>query len=123
MEVQTIVSYMQVFLSFGNICILLYALYKFLSKPHSSLEQRVTTLEVETKDIKTSLLAGNDRFREQESVNDEQAEANEAFAMCMLSFVDFELAFCTHTNYMDTEDLHKAKETLRIYLSKARKIK
>ena len=120
---QNITSYMQLILSFGNICILLYALYKFLNKPHNSLEQRVTTLEVETKDIKSSLLAGNDRFREQDDVNNEQAEANEAFAMCMLSFIDFELAFCTHTNYMDTEDLHKAKETLRKYLSKARKIK
>lgn len=111
MDAQTIMSIMQMVLSFGNICILGYAFYKFINKPHDTLEDRVTTIEMDVKEIKQSLHQGNDRFREQESTN-------EVMQICLLALIDFELAYCSHTNYEHTEDLIKAKEKLREHLAR-----
>lgn len=97
--------------SVGNLCIMIYALTKFISKPRTDLEERVTTTEVEIKDIKTSLLQGNDKFRKQD-------DTNEMFISCMLAFIDFEIAYCHHTNYEYSEDLEKAKTILQHYLAK-----
>ncbi len=97
--------------SLGNLCVMIYALSRFLSKPRTDLEERVTTAEVEIKDIKTSLLQGNDKFRKQN-------DTNEMFISCMLAFIDFEIAYCHHTNYEYSEDLEKAKTILQHYLAK-----
>ena len=35
----------------------------------------------------------------------------------MLSFVDFEIAYCHNTGYKDNEDLIKAKRLLQQYLA------
>lgn len=111
MTTQDTLFAMQLFLTFGNCCIMLFAFKTFLTKPHNSLEQRVTTVETEVKDIKESLHKGNERFQTQE-------ESNEMFISCMLAFIDFEIAYCTHTGYDHSEDLTKAKEILQKYLAK-----
>ena len=109
---------LKVIIQIANIVVLGYALYKFLNRPHSNLESRVTTLEVELKDTKQSLMQGNDRFREQEDITKEQERTNEVIQTCMLALIDFELAYCIHTNYADTEDLIKAKDVLRKHLAR-----
>lgn len=106
-----ILPVLQVILTSANILILAYAFLKFLNKPHSTLEEQVKTHDVEIKEIKASLLQGNDRFRDQESTN-------EVMQSCMLALIDFELAYCIHTNYADTEDLMKAKTELRKHLAR-----
>ena len=111
MTVQTILPYLQLFMNIGTICVMVYTLVKFLGKPHTNLETRVTACEVELKDIKQSLLQGNDRFREQETTN-------EVMQSCMLALIDFELAYCIHTSYEDTEDLMRAKTELRKHLAR-----
>lgn len=111
MNVQSILPFLQLILTFGNICIIGYAFVKFLGKPHNSLEQRVTEHDIKIKEIESSLLQGNDRFREQDSTN-------EVMQSCMLALIDFELAYCIHTSYEDTEDLMKAKTELRKHLSR-----
>lgn len=114
----TLLTIMQLLLSFGNLCILGYALFKFLNKPHDTLEAKVIALEAEIialkaelKEIMNSLHSGNDRFRKQD-------DTNEMFISCMLAFIDFEIAYCHHTNYEHSEDLEKAKTILQHYLAK-----
>ena len=109
---------LKVFLQIANITVLGYALYKFLNKPHTNLESRVTTLEVELKETRQSLLQGNDKFREYEIRFNEQEKTNGTFKSVMLAFVDFEIAYCLHTNYEFTEDLMKAKKELQEYLAR-----
>ena len=101
---------MQIILNLGSICVMLYALSKFLSRPHNDLEQRVSDLEFKQKETDNALRLGNDRFRAQK-------RTNRAFMSIMLSFVDFEIAYCLHTNYEFTEDLMKAKKNLQNYAS------
>lgn len=117
MNVQEVLPVLQVILTFGNISVLGYALFKFLNKPHDSLEEkqeelakRVDKHDSRLEDIEESLLKGNDRFREQE-------ETNASFKSVMLSFVNFEIAYCIHTGYEHTEDLLSAKKELEFYLS------
>lgn len=95
-----------------------YALFKFLNKPHDTLEtkhdelkKRVDEHDVKFKEIEESLHHGNDKFRQ-------QADINEVFINCMLAFIDFEMAYCSATGYKDLEDLDNAKQTLRKYLAK-----
>ncbi len=108
--ITALLPFLQTFLAIGNLCIMLYALKTFLLKPHNTLEDRVTEHEVRIKEIEASLLQGNDRFREQETTN-------EVMQSCMLALIDFELAYCIHTNYGDTEDLMRAKTELRKHLA------
>ena len=112
---------LKVLLQIANVVVLGYALYKFLNRPHDTLEtkheelvKRVDAHDVELKDIKESLHQGNDKFRK-------QADINEVFINCMLAFIDFEMAYCSSTGYKDIEDLKTAKATLRKYLARGDK--
>lgn len=113
-----ILPYLQTFLAVGNLCIMLYALKTFLSKPQTTLtqevkelEKRISTQDVKLEDIKKSLDASHEKHREQK-------EFNEMFVTTNLAFIDFEIAFCQSTHYTDTVYLIKAKETLQKYLAK-----
>ena len=106
----TLLIILQIILAFFNILILLYAFRTFLLKPRTSLESRVTTLEVKVADVSQSLLQGNDRFREQKSMN-------EVLVSCMLAFIDFEISYCQSSGYTNSEDLIKAKNILQGYLA------
>ena len=109
--VEMALLFMQAMLAFGNLCIMLFALRSFLKKPHEAMENRVFTLETKVAEIENSLHKGNDRFREQDTMN-------EVFLECMLAFIDFEIAYCLHTGYEHSEDLNRAKKTLQEYLAK-----
>lgn len=108
--VTSILPILQLILTSANIIILAYAFFKFLNKPQDTLNTRVTLLETELRDIKASLVQGNDKFKEQE-------RTNATFKSVMLAFVDFEIAYCLHTNYEFTEDLMKARQELQEYVS------
>ena len=118
MNLDSFSDILKVVLQIANIVVLGYALYKFLNKPHNTLEEKVNAHDLEIKEIKQSLLQGNDRFREQECVSKEQERTNEVMQTCMLALIDFELAYCIHSNYTDTEDLIKAKDVLRKHLAR-----
>lgn len=106
----SILPVLQTLLAICNIGVMLWAFRKFLNKPHDDLEQRVKSLEVKVDEMEDSLKQGNDRFREQE-------KTNATFKSVMLSFVNFEIAYCIHTGYEHQEDLIKAKSELENYLS------
>ena len=100
-----------------SVCTLLgmfYAFKKFIDRPHETLENRIAALEVQQKEIDQKLHLGNDRFKAQD-------DTNEVFINCMLAFIDFELSYCSHTDYKYTEDLDKAKDTLRKHLARNRR--
>ena len=106
-----------VIIQLATIITLIYTLYKFSRKPHDTLEKRHEDLEkrvdehdVKFKEVEESLHQGNDKFRK-------QADLNEVFINCMLAFIDFEMAYCSATDYRDTDDLKTAKSTLRKYLA------
>lgn len=105
-------------LQVAQVVALLYAGYKFTRKPHETLEGRVEALEkkvedqdFEIREVKDSLKAGNDHFRD-------QGKTNEVIQTCMLALVDFELSFCIHSGYDDTKDLERAKDILREHLAR-----
>ena len=79
-------------------------------QPFNDLKKRVDGHDIEINDIKQALKLGNDRFREQEATN-------ATFKSVMLSFVNFEIAYCLHTNYPHTEELIQAKDELESYLT------
>lgn len=108
---------LKILLQVANVAIIGYGLYKFLNKPHDTLEDQLKALEKRVdahdlffKDMKNSLDSSHEKHREQK-------EINTVFINCMLAFIDFEIAFCSYTNYEHTEDLVKAKQTLQEYLS------
>lgn len=106
-----ILPIMQLLLTTINICVMAYAFLKFLKKPHDTLETRLGVLEVEIKEIKTSLLQGNDRFREQD-------DTNEIILHSVLALIEFEMQYCITEKKPVTEELAQAKKDLNSYLSK-----
>ena len=111
MSTQTILPILQMILAFGNICVLAYALIKFLNKPHDTLESRVQTLELEIKETKQSLHQGNDRFREQE-------DTNSVLIHSVLALIEFEIQYCIEEKKPMSKDLEKAKDDLHNYLAR-----
>ena len=111
MNVTTVLPVLQTILAFCNICILGYALFRFLNKPHNTLEERVNEHEVEIREIKASLLKGNDHFREQE-------DTNEVLIRSVLALVEFEMQYSLTEKKPMSNGLEKAKESLDSYLSK-----
>ena len=108
---------LKVFLQIAQVITILFAVYKFTRKPHDTLEQKHEALEkrvdehdVKIKEVEQSLKQGNDKFRKQE-------ETNATFRSVMLSFINFELAYCSSTGYEDNQDLLDAKRELNEYLT------
>lgn len=106
-----ILPYLQLILTFGNICVLGYALFKFLNRPHDTLEERVTTLEVKQKETENALHQGNDRFREQD-------ETAEVLITSTLALIEFEISYCLTEKKPMSKDLETAKEELHKYLAR-----
>jgi hypothetical protein len=109
--ISSILPVLQVVLAFGNICVLAYALMKFLSRPHDTLEDKVNAHDVEIREIKASLLQGNDRFREQE-------DTNEVLIHSVLALIEFEIQYCLTEHKDPSKDLERAKDDLHHFLSK-----
>lgn len=109
--VQTILPILQTLLAFFNICIILFGFYKFLGKPRDTLEKRVSKLETRVDEHDRKIKSSDDDVQEIK-------EASKVMQTCTLALIDFELSYCTNTNYEHTEDLFKAKDTLRGYLER-----
>ncbi|MBO7367772.1 MAG: hypothetical protein J6U24_04155 [Paludibacteraceae bacterium] len=113
-----ILPVLQTILAVGNLCIMLWALKTFLTKPQVTLteqlkaiEKRIDAQDVVIEELKRSIDNSFQKHREQK-------DTNEMFITCMLAFIDYEIAFCQHTHYDYTEDLIKAKEALQKFLAR-----
>lgn len=108
--IQTIQSILNLILSVANLCVLGYALFKFSKKPHDTLDQRVTALEVEVKNIKESLNHGQDKFRKHD-------ESIKVLLHSTLALIEFEIQYCLIEHKEMSDSLKKAKEDLHNFLS------
>lgn len=113
----TISEFLKLILQIANLVIICYGGYKFLHKPHDTLESEVNQLKekqaeqgLQIKEIQKSLDSSHERHRDQKQIN-------RVFINCMLAFIDFEMAYCQHTGYEYSEDLEKAKSNLQDYLA------
>jgi hypothetical protein len=113
--VQSLLPFTQLLLSVCNLIILAYAFRKFLGKPQEDLESRVGTLEYEVKDIRHSLMQGNDRFRTQD-------EMNEVLIRTTLALIEFEVHYCETEQKPLSKNLEKAKDDLHEYFARNRRI-
>ena len=111
---------LKVGLQVAQVVTILYAVYKFSRKPHDTLEQKYENLKTKVdeqsvilQETKKSLDASHEKHRHQE-------ETNATFRSVMLSFVNFEIAYCKNTGYEDNSDLLQAKKELSNYLTKKR---
>lgn len=111
MNAQATLTILQLILAAGNLVIMIYALSKFLAKPHDSLSQRVTVLEVKVNEHDLALKKGNDRFKEQDS-------ANEVLLTSLLALIEFEIQYLLTEDKPISRDLEKAKDKLHAYLAK-----
>lgn len=116
-SITSLLPYLQTFLAVGNLCIMVWMLKTFLSKPHDSLADEVKKLKEEIvrlnltiKDMQKSLDASHDKHREQD-------RTNKVFKRVFILLANFEVAYCHNTGYMDTEDLKEAKKELEEYLA------
>lgn len=111
---QNISDYMDLILRAANIVIIIYGFYKFLGKPHSTLEQRVTENEKEIASIKASLKQGNHRFNV-------LAKGLEIIMRSVVALIEFEQNYCMSEHKEFSDDLKASKRELNSYLSSLNK--
>lgn len=107
---QTILTWMNMFLAACNICIMGYMFIKFMKKPHDTLEARIEKVETDLDDVKKMI-------NEHQIKLTFQDKTNAVFKSVMLSFVNFEIAYCRNSGYKDNQDLLDAKRELESYLT------
>ena len=118
MNTQTLLPVFQTILSFMNICVLAYALFRFLNRPHdtleakqAALEARVAALEMENRETKSTLDQDNARF-------EEQNETNEVLIRSTFALLEFEVHYCETEHKPISKNLEKAKDDLHEYLAR-----
>lgn len=79
--------------------------------PFKTLSGKVEEHEVRIGKIESSLFLGNDRFREQDNMN-------EILLKSLLALVEFEITYLIQEGKPITKDLEKAKDDLHAFLSK-----
>ena len=108
--IDTIQMILTLIISLANLCVLMYGLYKFTKKPHDTLDQRITALEVQIENIKDSLNQGQDKFRAHD-------ESIKVLIHSTLALIEFEIQYCLIEHKEMSESLKKAKEDLHNFLS------
>ena len=106
MNTTTIMTGMQMILAFCNICVIGYGFYKFLNTPRDSMEQRITTLEVEVKNLKSSQENDQDTLK--------------VLTRSTLALIEFEMQYCMTENKDMSDSLKAAKKDLEEFLSQRR---
>lgn len=106
MTTEKFIMIIGVVLTVLNILDKLINMKKNADAPMKELENRIIILEGKQKENEEKLRLGNDQFRR-------LYEFTKVFIQVNLAFVDFETAFCKHTNYTETADLERARKTLQ----------
>ena len=106
MNTTAIMTGMQMILAFCNICIIGYGFYKFLNTPRDSMEQRITALEVEVKNLKASEEHDQDTLK--------------VLTRSTLALIEFEMQYCLSEDKEMSDSLKGAKRDLEEFLSQRR---
>lgn len=110
MTTEQFVMAIGILLTVLNIIDKIINLKKNANAPIEEVKKRLDYLEGKQKENEDRFLKGNDQFRR-------LYDFTRIFIQVNLAFIDFETAFCQHTNYTDTTDLEKARKTLQDSLS------
>lgn len=103
--------YVQLALNVCNLLGLGYVFYKFTRRPQDSLEERVTVLEVKSKEHDNALHQGNDKFRELK-------QASTLIVTSMIALIEFEVDYCMHHgDEKISAKLESSKERLYQFLA------
>lgn len=111
MSVSTVLPVLQMILAFGNICVLGYALIKFLNKPHDTLEDKLDDHEIRIKALEAEKTQNKDKFKEQE-------DTNEVLIRSVFALLEFEVHYCETEQKPISKNLEKAKDDLHDYLAR-----
>ena len=109
--IQLIITILSLITGFGSVCVMVYGLSKFLTKPQDTLNQRVTVCETKIDEHERRLNKGDEHFND----ND---EAIQILLRSLISLIEFEIQYVTADNKPISEDLKKAKDNLNDYLAK-----
>lgn len=109
---------LQLCLAVGNLSIMIFALSKFIKKPHDKLIDRVVSLEVKVEELQDSLKQGNDRFREYGNRFEKQYDTNEVLIRSILALIEFEMQYCIEEKKGLTDGLKNAKADLEKFLAR-----
>lgn len=109
--VKSILPIVQLLVSCGTLCSMLWMFQKFLKKPQEDIKEIVKKHDIEIAEIKASLLQGNDRFREEK-------DTLEVLIKCVFALLEFEVHYCETEQKPISPALVDAKNTLQNYLSK-----
>lgn len=110
-KVSEVLPILQAILTMFNIVIISYGFYKFLSKPHNSLESRIAVLEAKEKEHEQERKQDDEKFGE-------QAQTNEVIQRSMLALIEFEIQFCTAEGKGISKELERARDELHSYLAR-----
>ena len=108
---ERLLTLLQLLVSIGSLCVMLYGFSKFMAKPRESLAEEVEDIQKWRKTVDERLEKGNRRF-------DEQSEANRVTQNALLALVDKEIRDCDLKNQTIPAELTKAKSELVDYLTK-----
>lgn len=118
MDIKVALTVMQLVLAFANICVIGYGFYKFLNKPHDTLEarheelkKRVDEHDYKLKEVEQSLHNGNDKFKE-------QADTNEVLIRSVFALLEFEVHYCETEQKPISKNLERAKDDLHDFLAR-----
>lgn len=109
--IQALSAAMGLFLQAANIIVLIYALYKFLNKPHDTLEEKVNQLEAKLNEIEKFLHNDDERFKEQD-------KTNEVLIHSVLALIEYQIQRCLTENKPVSNELEKVRENLHNFLAK-----
>lgn len=108
---KTTLTILQIVLAFANVVIIGYALLKFLKRPQTTLEDRMTKIEKRVEDLE-----------DKERVRDEKvtkvSRTNEVLIHSVLALIEFEMQYCLIEHKEMSKSLEKAKEDLQTFLAK-----
>lgn len=111
MDVQTVLPYFQLLVTCGTFLGMLYALKKFVDKPHDSLEQRVSILEVKFKEHDNSLNSSHEKLRDEK-------RTDSLIITSLIALIEFETDYCLkHGGESISPGLLDAKKKLYEFLS------
>lgn len=116
--VESTLMILQLCLALGNLGIMLFALSKFIKRPHDKLIDRIVALEVQVDELKDSLKQGNDRFREHAKRFEKQLDTNEVLIRSVLALIEFEMQYCIEEKKTFSKGLENAKSDLEKFLSR-----
>jgi hypothetical protein len=109
--IQNIAIVIGLILALGNLCTMIYALVKLLSKPQDDLNARVR--EFEAWKVKVNVTLDNGKAKMQE-----HSETNEIIIKSVLALIEFEMEYCTTEHKVVSKALEKAKDELHGYLAR-----